>query len=119
MNIIRSSAVAALAAALLAIAGCATPQPSQPVNIDSPADAFNAVGSPYSSHAGTQSGSLSSDVNRLQGAKRLYEQSRNTRHRSQRTNHYSQQQCLQQSDSHKVPIKGAGAGAVFCQPAAQ
>lgn len=119
MNIIRLAIVAALTGAVLAIAGCATPQHSEPVVIERPADAFNAVGNPYKSNSNNASGSLSNDVNRLQDARRLYEQSRNTRRRSHRTNHYSQQHCLQQSDSHKVQIEGLGADAVFCQPAAE
>src|SRR5699024_5672457 len=86
MNIIRFATITALSGAVLAIAGCATPQHKEPVTIERPADAFNAVGSPYKSSGNNNAGSLSQDVERLQDARRLYEQSRNTRRRSHRTN---------------------------------
>lgn len=119
MNRIRFATVTALSGVLLAVAGCATPEHTEPVVIERPADALNAAGRPYKSENNNSTGSLSGDVNRLQNARRLYEQSRNTRRRSHRTNRYSQQKCLQQSDSHKVQIKGLGPDAVFCQPAAE
>lgn len=115
MNMMRFIGAAALAPLLaLMLVGCTTPPKSQPVVIDEPVDAFNAVGNPRTPHNGHSGGSLSGDVQRLQDARALYERSQD---RQQNAVERSQQHCLEQSDSRRVPIQGASSDAVFCEPA--
>lgn len=104
----------------LVLTGCTPPPNAKPVTIDKPVDAFNAVGQPYTPNDGRHGSSLSSDVERLQDAHRLYQNARVWQtDRDEETIDRSQQHCLQQSDSRRVPIKGGGAGAVYCEPAVE
>lgn len=118
MKVIRFFLPVAALLGALALAGCVTPQNPKPVTIDEPVDAFNAVGRPYTPNDKHYGSSLSTDVERLQDAHRLYENARTRQHEQRAdTVDRSQQDCLQQGDSRRVPIKGGGAGAVYCEPA--
>lgn len=105
----------------LVLTGCTPPPNAEPVVIEQPVDAFNAVGQPYTPSDGHYGSSLSTDVERLQDAHLLYENARVRPQHDGReeTIDRSQQRCLQQSDSRRVPIKGGGAGAVYCEPAVE
>lgn len=118
MNTLRFLLTASLLLVVLVLAGCTTPPDSKPVLIDEPVDAFNAVGRPYTPSDGSHQGSLSTDVEWLQDAHRLYENARvRQNNRSAVTADRSQERCLQQSDSRRVPIEGGAIGAVYCEPA--
>lgn len=108
----RAGAIVLLLVTLL-LAACATPPDQEPIVIDEPVDAFNAVGQPYTPHDGLNRGSLSTDVERLQNARRLYELSQEQRGQAVE---YRQQRCLEQSGSRRVPVQGAAGGFVFCEP---
>lgn len=114
MATMRLKAALALAGAMLLLAACTVTPDPDPVVIEKPVDAFNAVGRPYTPHDGLRHGSLSTDVQRLQDARRLYELSRERR---ARTLERRQRQCRRQSDSRRVPIEGAPGEFVYCQPA--
>lgn len=102
-----------LTLAALMLTACTTPPDREPIIINEPVDAFNAVGQPYTPHDGRYSGNLSTDVERLQNARRLYELAQEQRGQSVE---YRQQRCLEQSGSRRVPVQGAAGGFVFCEP---
>lgn len=116
MDRMRFSVIVLPALLAVAVAGCTAPPNPQPVAIDEPVDALNAVEPPHTSADSRFGGSLSTDVERLQDARRLYELTREQRRDDVER---SQQRCLQHDDSRRVPITGAGAGAVFCEPAVE
>src|SRR5699024_3262539 len=100
----------------LMLAACATPPDPEPIVIDEPVDAFDAVGQPYTPHDGHSRGGLSTDDERLQNARRMYELSQEQR--GQAVEH-RQHRCLEQSGSRRVPVQGAGGGFVSGEPAVE
>src|SRR5699024_11034245 len=118
MKVIRFFLSTTALLGVLVLVGCVTPQDSKPVVINKPVDALNAVERPHTPSGSRHGGSLSSDVERLQDAHRLYQNERARRHEKREESvDRSQQHCLQQGDSRRVPIEGGGAGAVYCEPA--
>ena len=109
----QRASMIALVLTTLMLTACATPPDPEPIVIDAPVDAFNAVDQPYTRHDGRSRGGLSTDVERLQNARRLYELS--LEQRGQAVEH-RQQRCLEQSGSRRVPVQGAAGGFVFCEP---
>lgn len=91
--------------AVLTLAACTTPPPAQPLDIEQPVDAFNAVGPPHLSNTGPAPGGLSSDVRRLQNARRLYELSQ--QQQLQAVEH-RQHVCREQANSRRVPVQAPG-----------
>lgn len=112
MTIPRAAACLFAALLLLMLAACtSTPQP-QPVVINEPVDAFNAVGQPYTPADGRYGTSLSGEVQRLQNARRLYQLSQE---QQLQAIEHSQHVCRQQGNSRRVPIQAPGEF-YFCEP---
>jgi|SRR5699024_4694063 len=104
-------------AALLLLAGCTTVPEPGPVVINEPVDALNAVAQPYRPylrHQGRSTGDLSTDVERLKSAHRLYELSQE---RKLREVEHRQQLCREQEDSRMVKVEGSLEPLVYCEPA--
>src|SRR5690625_2378164 len=85
----RTRTILPLLAALM-LAACATPPDREPIVIDEPVDAFNAVGQPSTPRNDSYRGGLSTDVERLKNARRLYQLSREQR---QQSVEHRQQRC--------------------------
>lgn len=114
MSMFRCSAATLLAGLLLSMAACTvTPEP-KPIEIEEPVDAFNAVGRPHTPNNGRYRGGLSSDVQRLQDARRLYQLSQE---RQREAVERRQRLCRQHSDSRLVPVRGTPGKFVYCEPA--
>lgn len=81
-----------------------------------PLDSFEEVGEPNRTYTGdgrNDPDQLSSDIERLQDARREYNQERS---RTTTENQRSQQDCLQSPDARKVPIEdGSAEPGVYCQ----
>lgn len=104
-----------LAALLLALCACTgAPEPEPPAPVNKPIDAFEAVGEPYTPNDGRREGSLSTDVERLQNARRLYELEQERQANEVQRN---QRLCREQPDSRKVRIEDGTGKAVYCEPA--
>lgn len=101
----RCAAGALAGLALLALAACTTPPPTQPLRIEQPVDAFNAVGPSRTPGMTNAPGGLSADVQRLKNARRLYELSQ--QQQLQAVEH-RQDVCREQPNSRRVPVKGPG-----------
>ena len=113
----RSLYCAVFACALLA--GCASaPEPVPPGPLDEPIDAFEAVGDPQRPGGASrrQDETLSSDIERLQNARKTYrlEQERLSAEARRR-----QAECRAQDSSRQVAIQdGSGdPDATWCRPA--
>ncbi len=98
---------------LTACAGAPEPEPRPP--LDAPIDAFEAVGEPRMPRGDRTREGLSSDVERLQNARRAYEQEQERKAAEVRRR---QRDCRAQPDSTQVEIED-GAGGAYCQPAGE
>lgn len=113
---------AALSCAVLAcvfVAGCASdPKPAPQGPLDEPVDAFEAVGEPQRPRSATprEDTTLSTDIERLQNARKTYEQARERR-RAESVRR--QAECRRRPGSREVPIEdGSGdPDATYCQSA--
>lgn len=113
MTMIRYSVAAVMLGMLSVFTGCTISPDPDPVVIEEPIDAFNAVGRPYVPRDNSYGSTLSSEIQRLQNARRLYELSRE---RQLNAVQHRQRQCRQQSDSRRVPVQGTPGDFVYCQP---
>ncbi len=114
----RIATGAVFAATFLITAACTTapepaPEPAGPVD---PLDAFEKVGEPQREYTGTgvnDPDNLSSDIERLQDARREYNQAQD---REDAEHLRSQAECWDSEDSRKVPIEdGSAEPAVYCE----
>ncbi|MES1941027.1 hypothetical protein T5B8_12338 [Salinisphaera sp. T5B8] len=107
------------AVACIGLSGCASdPEPPPPNPLDEPVDAFEAVGEPQrpGGASNREDDTLSTDIERLQNARKTYELERERRRveASRR-----QAECRARADSREVPIQdGSGdPNATYCEPA--
>lgn len=113
-------AVLVTSIAVLGLAACATttkpeqPQASGPVQ---PIDAFEKVGEPQRGYpnvgGGDAPGGISTDVQRLQDARRQYN---HDKAREAAEHRRSQAECRKSSKNRRVPVEdGSGSEAVYCE----
>lgn len=114
MSTMSHATLAVIAGALLVLAGCTAPPKSKPVVIQDPDDAFNATEQPYVPHDGRHYGTLSTDIQHLQNARRLYERSQE---RQGNATQRRQKHCRQQGGSRRVVVQGTPGKVVYCEPA--
>jgi hypothetical protein len=105
--------------ACVLIAGCASdPKQPEPSALDEPVDAFEAVGEPRrpAGASNREDTTLSTDIERLQNARRTYEQERA---RLRAETERRQAECRARDGSREVAIQdGSGdPDATYCQPA--
>ena len=116
---LRAMLSSALFVCVLAFAGCASePERAELGPLDEPVDAFEAVGEPSRPGGATnrEHTTLSTDIERLQNARKTYEQEQQRlRAETQRR----QAECRARDGSREVVIKdGSGdPDATYCQPA--
>lgn len=118
MSIIRLVAPLLAASALLLTACAGAPEPEPRPPLDEPIDAFEAVGEPRMPPGNRPREGLSSDVERLQNARRLYEQEQERRAAEVQRR---QRDCRAQPGSTQVEIEDGAGGknATYCQPAGE
>lgn len=115
-----TGALLALSIAVFGLAACSKatkpdePQTSGPVQ---PIDAFEKVGEPQRGYpnvgGGAAPGGISTDVERLQDARRQYN---NDKAREAAEHRHSQAECRKSPENRKVPVQdGSGPGAVYCE----
>lgn len=113
MNTIRYGAVAVMLGCGFVLTGCTiSPDPDYTV-IEQPVDAYSAVGQTYAPNDRRYHGTLSTEIQRLQRARRLYELSQQ---RQLNAVQRRQRRCRQQNDSRLVPIEGTPGEFVYCEP---
>ena len=116
---LRAMLSSAVFVCVLAFAGCASePERAELGPLDEPVDAFEAVGEPSRPGGATnrEDTTLSTDIERLQNARKTYEQEQQRlRAETQRR----QAECRARDGSREVVIKdGSGdPDATYCQPA--
>jgi len=107
-----------LSGLILVVAGCTnTPEPDpEPAGPIDPLEAFEEVGEPQRTYTGAgvnDPDNLSSDIERLQDARREYRQAQD---REASEHQRSQAECRESPDTRKVPINdGSDEPAVYCE----
>lgn len=114
----RITTGAVFAAIYFTVSACTTapePAPESAGPVD-PLESFERVGEPQRTYTGTgvnDPDNLSSDIERLQDARREYNQSQD---REASEHQRSQAECRESEDTQKVPIHdGSEEPAVYCQ----